>query len=136
MNENVNGNVNGNVNENGLRDLLPDERRMAVLLAAVHRLPEPHQDVLTLWVWEGLGYDEIAVALGLRVGTVKSRLSRARTRLQALEAIEIAVAPEPTEGSAGRTAEGTAPSPRASTVEPPHGAAPARPADGERGGWP
>jgi RNA polymerase sigma-70 factor (ECF subfamily) len=95
-----------------------DERRMAGLLAAVHELPEPQQDVLTLWVWEGLGYDEIAAALGVRVGTVKSRLSRARARLQDIE--------------------GTATSPRASTVEPPNGAAttrPARPSDAEQGGW-
>jgi RNA polymerase sigma-70 factor (ECF subfamily) len=91
-----------------------DERRMADLLAAVRELPEPQQDVLTLWVWEGLGYDEIAVALGLRVGTVKSRLSRARARLQDIE--------------------GTATSPRASTVEPPNGAATTRPSDAEQEG--
>ena len=60
-----------------------DERRMGQLLDAVRRLPEPQQDVLTLWVWEGLSYEEIAIALDLRVGTVKSRLSRARASLDA-----------------------------------------------------
>ena len=36
------------------------------------------RDVLLLFAWEGLGYEEIAVALDVPVGTVKSRLHRAR----------------------------------------------------------
>lgn len=37
--------------------------------------------VVQLWAWEELSYEEIAVALGVAVGTVRSRLHRARTRL-------------------------------------------------------
>ena len=92
-----------------------DERRMAGVLAALEALPQAEQDVLTLRAWEELGYVEIAVALGLRVGTVKSRLSRARARLEGIE--------------------GTTTSPRASTVETPNTAATSRPSDAGQGGW-
>ena len=40
------------------------------------------QDVIALCVWAGLDYTEAAQALGIPVGTVKSRLSRARKKLQ------------------------------------------------------
>jgi RNA polymerase sigma-70 factor (ECF subfamily) len=61
---------------------LDDERRMAEVLAAVDRLPQREQDVLTLVAWADLGQAEVAAALGISVGTVKSRLSRARARLR------------------------------------------------------
>ncbi|HEX6421021.1 MAG TPA: sigma-70 family RNA polymerase sigma factor [Acidimicrobiales bacterium] len=64
---------------------IDDEARMAALLRLVASLPAPQRDVLTLWAWEQLGYEEIAAALGLPVGTVRSRLHRARARLRALE---------------------------------------------------
>jgi RNA polymerase sigma-70 factor (ECF subfamily) len=51
---------------------------------AVASLPQAERDTLVLHVWEGLPYDEIAVALGVPVGTVRSRLNRARTRLREL----------------------------------------------------
>jgi RNA polymerase sigma-70 factor (ECF subfamily) len=38
--------------------------------------------VLALCVWSGLNYAEAAEALGVPVGTVRSRLSRARRKLQ------------------------------------------------------
>lgn len=41
------------------------------------------RDIITLYCWEGLSYQEVADALDLPVGTVRSRLSRARTRLAA-----------------------------------------------------
>jgi len=52
---------------------------------AVTALPAKERDVLLLYVWEELSYDEIAAALDLPVGTVRSRLNRARTRLRELE---------------------------------------------------
>lgn len=79
-----------------------DERRMAPLLAAVRRLPPPQQDVLTLWVWEGLNYDEIAAALGLRLGTVKSRLNRARASLAKAEGTAPGLWESPLEPDAGQ----------------------------------
>lgn len=51
---------------------------------AVTALPEPERDALVLHVWEGLSYDEVADALGIPVGTVRSRLNRARGRIREL----------------------------------------------------
>jgi RNA polymerase sigma factor (sigma-70 family) len=63
---------------------LDDQRRMAGVLAALDALPPAQRDVLTLWAWEGFSYEEIATALELPIGTVRSRLSRARSRLEAI----------------------------------------------------
>jgi RNA polymerase sigma factor (sigma-70 family) len=49
---------------------------------AVTALPEPERDALVLYVWESLSYEEIAAALDVPVGTVRSRLNRARGRLR------------------------------------------------------
>jgi RNA polymerase sigma factor (sigma-70 family) len=62
---------------------LDDEQHLARLAAAVERLKPPDRDVLVLCVWQDLTYAEAAVALGVPVGTVRSRLSRARSRLGA-----------------------------------------------------
>jgi RNA polymerase sigma factor (sigma-70 family) len=53
---------------------------------AVTALPEPERDALLLHVWEGLAYEDIAAAQGVPVGTVRSRLHRARRRLRELAA--------------------------------------------------
>ena len=45
-------------------------------------LRRTERDVLALCVWSGLNYAEAAEALGVPVGTVRSRLSRARRKLQ------------------------------------------------------
>ena len=56
-----------------------DLARLARLLVA-----EPEQDVeaLFLHVWDGLSYAGVAAVLGVPVGTVRSRLSRLRHRLE------------------------------------------------------
>jgi RNA polymerase sigma factor (sigma-70 family) len=56
------------------------------IAGAVARLPEGERDALLLYVWEDLGYDEIARALEVPVGTVRSRLNRARQTLRELRA--------------------------------------------------
>jgi RNA polymerase sigma-70 factor (ECF subfamily) len=48
------------------------------LAAALERLEPRDRDVLLLFAWEGLSYQEIAESLDIAVGTVASRLSRAR----------------------------------------------------------
>jgi RNA polymerase sigma-70 factor, ECF subfamily len=53
----------------------------ALLAAALARLSDEHR-MIVLLDHVGLSYAEIAVALGVEVGTVKSRLSRARARLR------------------------------------------------------
>lgn len=45
-------------------------------------LNENLQTLLTLFYAEGMSYEEIAQTTGLRLGTVKSRLSRARRLLK------------------------------------------------------
>lgn len=52
------------------------------VLAALRRLPEREQSVIVLTVLEGYQEGETARALGIPVGTVKSRLSRAKARLR------------------------------------------------------
>jgi len=59
------------------RELIDDE-----VLRAVDDLPEEFRSVLVLSDMEGLPYAEIAGALAIPVGTVKSRLFRARRILQ------------------------------------------------------
>lgn len=51
---------------------------------AVTRLSTGDRDVLLLFAWADLRYEEIAVALRIPVGTVRSRLHRARYRLREL----------------------------------------------------
>jgi RNA polymerase sigma-70 factor (ECF subfamily) len=54
------------------------------LWAAIHRLEEHSRAVLVLFEIEGLSYEEIAAVEGIAVGTVRSRLSRARQQLKGL----------------------------------------------------
>jgi RNA polymerase sigma-70 factor (ECF subfamily) len=53
------------------------------LQAALERLPFEQRTAIVLREIEGLSYDEIAFTLQLAVGTVKSRLTRARQALRA-----------------------------------------------------
>jgi RNA polymerase sigma factor (sigma-70 family) len=53
--------------------------RLGGLLAGLDR---DQRDVLLLHAWEELSYEEIAHALGVPIGTVRSRLARARARLK------------------------------------------------------
>jgi RNA polymerase sigma-70 factor (ECF subfamily) len=58
------------------------EKRKEYLQNALLRLPVEYREVILLYEFEGLSYKELAVALSIPVGTVMSRLSRARRRLQ------------------------------------------------------
>lgn len=51
---------------------------------AVCRLPEDYRVATVLYYYEDMTTAEIAKALGVREGTVRSRLSRARSRLRTL----------------------------------------------------
>lgn len=57
------------------------QERMRAVLAAIEDLPPREREVLGLVVWSGLTYEQAAAALDVPVGTVRSRLSRARARL-------------------------------------------------------
>jgi RNA polymerase sigma factor (sigma-70 family) len=47
-------------------------------------LPQADRDVVVLVAWEDLSYEEVGAALDIPVGTVRSRLNRARRRLREL----------------------------------------------------
>ncbi len=49
---------------------------------AVSQLPEEQRDIIVLRDFDGRAYEEIAAILGIELGTVKSRLSRARNAIK------------------------------------------------------
>ena len=58
------------------------ERDMRALRAVIEGLVPPEREVLELCDWAGLSYAEAASALRVPVGTVRSRLSRARRHVR------------------------------------------------------
>ena len=52
------------------------------LAAALAKLPAAYRDALLLVTWGDLSYGQAAVALGVPVGTVRSRVHRARSKLR------------------------------------------------------
>jgi RNA polymerase sigma factor (sigma-70 family) len=63
-----------------------DAARIAAMHRSLGRLRGPERDVLALCAWSGLSYAEAAEALGIPVGTVRSRLARARGKLRGASA--------------------------------------------------
>ena len=66
--------------------LAPDERYVQSaederLWQLVMTLPQDQQTILSLFYGEGMTYEQIAQATGARIGTVKSRLNRAKENL-------------------------------------------------------
>ena len=66
----------------GVEDAIDAVNRWPRVVDAVAALPDGERDVLMLYAWEELPYEEIAAALDIPIGTVRSRLNRARHRLQ------------------------------------------------------
>lgn len=62
--------------------LVTQKESMQFLLGAIHELPAWHRNVVLLVDVQGYDYAEAAELLGLPLGTVKSRLSRARAALR------------------------------------------------------
>ncbi|MGE0813918.1 MAG: sigma-70 family RNA polymerase sigma factor [Vicinamibacterales bacterium] len=62
--------------------LLARKQAAARLWAALDRLPFDQRTAIVLREFDGLSYDEIAFSLDIAVGTVKSRLTRARQALR------------------------------------------------------
>jgi len=60
---------------------LPYDRSDA-LSTALRGLSEQDRDLIVLFAWAGLTYEQLGECLGLPVGTVRSRLSRTRERLR------------------------------------------------------
>jgi RNA polymerase sigma-70 factor (ECF subfamily) len=69
-------------NAPGPDDLAEQDARETTVQAALQKLPEYQQAMLVMFHVEMLSYEEIAAALDLPIGTVKSRLNRARVALR------------------------------------------------------
>jgi RNA polymerase sigma-70 factor, ECF subfamily len=57
---------------------------LAAARVALESLHRREREVVAVCVWSGLSYAETAEALGVPIGTVRSRLSRAKARLRRL----------------------------------------------------
>ena len=55
---------------------------LTVVRSLMQRLPAEHREVLLLVAVEELSYEQVALVIGVPIGTVMSRLSRARARLR------------------------------------------------------
>lgn len=62
-------------------DVVQANERAEIVQKAINSLPEYQRIIVTLYHMESLSYDEIAEVLQLPIGTVKSRLNRARLAL-------------------------------------------------------
>lgn len=63
-------------------DRLDAELGIRRLAAAIRRMPARDRDALLLYAWGDLGYEGVAQALDVPIGTVRSRLNRARRQLR------------------------------------------------------
>jgi RNA polymerase sigma-70 factor (ECF subfamily) len=72
---------------------MADGEQMRLLLKSIESLPVDFREVLILRELEEFSYQEIADVTGLPLGTVMSRLSRARKRLEELVANQSTEAP-------------------------------------------
>jgi len=63
------------------RDEVLDKELSEKVAEAIAQLPEKQKSALLLQYYEGLSYEEIAEIMNCSVGTVKSRLARAREKL-------------------------------------------------------
>jgi RNA polymerase sigma-70 factor (ECF subfamily) len=82
----------------GALDLVLEREAREVLERALLGLPDEQRAVFALRTFEELSYREIADALGISIGTVMSRLSRARERLREALAPYLGLAPRRAEG--------------------------------------
>ena len=65
-----------------LAERIDDAAQLANVQLALRKLRPAERDVVALCVWSGLDYAAAAQALGIPIGTVRSRLSRARSKLR------------------------------------------------------
>jgi len=62
--------------------LLLRKEKMLLIQKAIDKLPEKQKSVIVLRDMEGLSYEEVAKITGYPLGTVKSKLARARLGLR------------------------------------------------------
>lgn len=98
---------------------MADREALETVRLALRTLRRAEREVLALCVWSGLDYATAARTLGVPVGTVRSRLSRARKKLAAAaEGTTSAASPSaPRSGPARRSPGSREPANRAGQVE-------------------
>ncbi|WP_426362834.1 sigma-70 family RNA polymerase sigma factor [Streptomyces sp. E-08] len=113
---------------------MTDGEQIRAARVALGRLKRREREVFTLVVWAGLDYASAGEALGVPVGTVRSRLSRARERLRKLAEAELRAGRRRERSSAaavrsaGRRAPDGSGGPDRGARPGPDGAAPGHPA--------
>lgn len=65
-----------------VEEIAEADERKRLLYDAIDRLSESHRAVIVLYHFCGRSYDDIASILGIELGTVKSRLNRAKSELK------------------------------------------------------
>jgi len=78
-----------------IREAGRQQANAETLHAALDRLPAEFREIIVLHDLEDLAYKQIAVVLGIPIGTVMSRLARARSRLRAEIAAANGIPPTP-----------------------------------------
>ena len=66
----------------GMQVALEREELIRKVREGLRRLKDHHREVIILRYMEGLSYEEMAAVLGENVGTIKSRLNRAKEKLR------------------------------------------------------
>jgi RNA polymerase sigma-70 factor (ECF subfamily) len=69
--------------ESEMQEALRQKANAESLHCALNQLPDEFREIIVLHDLEGLAYKEIAAVVGIPIGTVMSRLARARGRLRA-----------------------------------------------------
>lgn len=69
--------------QSDLREAFRQKANAETLQAALEKLPDEFREIIVLHDLEGLAYKQIATVMGIPIGTVMSRLARARGRLRA-----------------------------------------------------
>ncbi len=70
--------------EGAVRPVQEDRLSVALINDALDQLPQQHREVIVLVALEEMSYRDVAEITGVPIGTVMSRLSRARSSLQAI----------------------------------------------------
>ena len=76
-----------NVTDVPCKECTPEESSLntelnCIIERSIHKLPDSFKLAIVLREFQGLSYEEIAQITNTNVGTVKSRISRARTKLK------------------------------------------------------